>query len=123
MSYSQSFAAMPTHLYCLTVGKVDDARAMIEWGEAIVRMAKETGMSRVLIDNREFVLELSPLEVVEFARDFEEKNIAVIGLRLAVMSSPSQPETTRLIETVLTNRSASYRRFANPEEALVWLEA
>jgi len=123
MSYTQTFAATPTHLRCHTVGTVTDVRSLIEWGEALVGMAQETERPKLLVDNRAFVLELSPMEILEFAQHFEEKEIAMLGLRLAVMSSPSKPETTRLVETALTNRSACYRRFTTPEEALVWLES
>ncbi|MDD3313405.1 hypothetical protein [Pseudodesulfovibrio sp.] len=123
MNYTQSFTVNPTHLYCLTAGAVTDAQSLIDWGLAIVRMAQEKKRPRILVDNREFILELSPLDVVEFASYFEERDIAFLGLRLAVLSSPSRPQTTRLVETALTNRSASYRRFTSTEEAQAWLES
>lgn len=121
MSYSQVFTDETLYLLCITHGTVDNAEAFVEWAVGVIGKARETGHTRILMDNRTFELHLSPLDVVTFASRLEAMNANSLGLRLAVVSSPANPEISRLVETSLINRSASYKSFRNQQEALDWL--
>jgi hypothetical protein len=121
MAYSQIFTSMEGYLLCITDGEVSDAETFIEWGVKLVAKAREARRTRVLVDNRTFHLNLSSLDIITFANFLEEKGAAKLGLRLAVLSNPHNPENSRMVETALVNRSASYKSFRNQEEAKEWL--
>ncbi|MGE4421323.1 MAG: hypothetical protein AB7D39_03425 [Pseudodesulfovibrio sp.] len=121
MAYSQIFTVKEEYLLCITDGDVSDVETFIEWGLKLVAKAREVRRTRVLVDNRTFLLKLSPLDVITFANFMEDKGAAKLGLRMAVLSNPHNPETSRLVETALVNRSASYKSFRNQEEAKEWL--
>jgi hypothetical protein len=121
MAYSQIFTSKDEYLLCITDGEVFDAETFIEWGLKLVARARELRRTRLLVDNRTFRLDLSPLDVITFANFLEDKGAAKLGLRLAVLSNPHNPETSRLVETALVNRSASYKSFHSQEEAKEWL--
>ncbi|WP_281762352.1 hypothetical protein [Pseudodesulfovibrio nedwellii] len=121
MMYSQAFTEKKEYLLCVSDGTVADVEHFIEWAMSLVSKAKETGYSRLLIDNRTFVLELSSLDVITFAKYLEDMGAATFGLRLAALTSPMNVEISRLVETSLTNRSASYKIFQSLAEAKEWL--
>lgn len=121
MSYSIVFSNETEYLLCITDGAVNDADEYISWGLEAIKKAKELGYTRILFDNRTFSLKLSSLDVVTFAKKYEEMNIHLLGLRMAVLSNPKNADVSRLIETTLTNRSATYRRFGSQAEAEGWL--
>jgi hypothetical protein len=121
MAYSQIFTIKEAYLLCITDGDVADAEPFIEWGLKLVAKAREGRRTRMLVDNRTFLLKLSPLDVIAFANFMEDKGAAKLGLRMAVLSNPHNLETSRLVETALVNRSASYKSFHSQEEAKEWL--
>jgi len=121
MSYSQIFTSKEEYLLCITDGEVSDSVTFIEWGVKLVSRAREARRTKVLVDNRTFRLRLSSLDIITFANFMEEKGAAKLGLRLAVLSNPHNPENSRMVETALVNRSASYKSFSNQVEAKEWL--
>ena len=123
MAFNTVFSEEPGYLLCLTDGSVGDAESFISWGMKVIQKAVETGLSRILFDNRTFALSLSSLDIVLFAKKYEELNVALLGLRMAVLSNPLNAELVRLLETSLTNRSAVLKRFQTRPEALHWLLA
>ena len=121
MAYSQIFTSKDEYLLCITDGEVSDSDAFIEWGLKLVAKAKETRHTKVLVDNRTFRLNLSPLDVITFANFMENMGAAKLGLRMAVLSNPHNLEESRLVETALVNRSASYKSFRSQQDAQEWL--
>ncbi|OIQ51718.1 hypothetical protein BerOc1_00175 [Pseudodesulfovibrio hydrargyri] len=121
MAYSQIFTSTDEYLLCITDGEVSDAETFIEWGLKLVAKAREARRTKVLVDNRTFRLHLSSLDIITFANFMEEKGAAKLGLRMAVLSNPHNPENSRMVETALVNRSASYKSFRNQVEAKEWL--
>ena len=121
MQYRIVFSEESNHLLCITDGSVNSAEEYIAWGLETLKKARETGHKKILYDNRTFRLNLTPLDTVLFAKRYEDLNVAQFGLRMAVLSNPKNPEISRLIETTLTNRSASYKTFATQADALTWL--
>lgn len=121
MDYTQIFTSKDEYLLCITDGAVSDAETFIEWGLQLLSKAWEARRTRILVDNRTFRLDLSPLDVITFANFMEDKDAAKLGLRLAVLSNPHNPEASRLVETALVNRSASYKSFQTQQEAQHWL--
>jgi hypothetical protein len=121
MAYSQIFTSKDEYLLCITDGEVSDAETFIQWALKLVARARKERRTRVLVDNRTFCLELSPLDVITFANFLEDKGAAKLGLRLAVLPNPRNPDTSRMVETALVNRSASYKSFRSQKEAQEWL--
>jgi len=121
MAYSQIFTSTDEYLLCITDGEVSDAETFIEWGLKLVSRAREARRTRVLVDNRTFSLNLSSLDIITFANFLEDKGASKLGLRMAVLSNPHNPENSRMVETALVNRSASYKSFRNQVEAKEWL--
>jgi hypothetical protein len=121
MSFSMVFTDKNDYLLCITDGMVDGADGYIAWGLEAIGRIRQTHHTKILFDNRTFRLELSSLDIVLFAQKYEELNVPVLGLRMAVLSCSKNDAVSRLIETTLINRSATYRRFESQEEAKKWL--
>jgi hypothetical protein len=121
MAYSQIFTSTDEYLLCITDGEVSDAETFIEWGLKLLSRARKARRTKVLVDNRTFRLNLSSLDIITFANFMEDNGAAKLGLRLAVLSNPHNPENSRMVETALVNRSASYKSFSNQREAKEWL--
>ena len=111
MSYSQVFICKEGYILCLSDGKAVDSGDLIKWAMTMMEKVKEMGCTRILTDNRDLTLELSPLDVVTVANYLEDIGGAKLGLRLAVLSSPIAVFVSRMMETALVDRSASYRFF------------
>ena len=121
MPYRIVFSEESNYLLCITDGTVEDAEEYIAWGLESLKKTIDTGHKKILYDNRTFKLNLVPLDIVLFAKQYEEMDVAQLGLRMAVVSNPKNPEVSRLVETTLTNRSAAYKTFGSQAEALTWL--
>lgn len=121
MTYTQIFTVKDDYLLCITDGEVSDSESFIRWGVALVVKTQEIGSTRVLVDNRTFLLNLTPLDVITFADHMEQLGGNRLGLRLAVVSCVQNLDVSRLVETALINRSATYKSFLNQKEAQQWL--
>lgn len=121
MPYIQIFTKKSGYLQCVTDGTISDVETFLQWVVAVIDKARETDRSRMLFDNRTLKLSLTPLEVITFAQHLEGMEAARLGFRMASISCPGNLEVSRLIETVIVNRSGSYKVFHNQEEALEWL--
>jgi len=122
MAYNIVYFDKKTHLLCVTDGKVSNVKEYLAWAMDIIAKAKSSGHKVLLMDNRTFTLELTPLDVVSFADKLDEMGAAKLGFRIGVVSNPGNPEVSRLVETSLVNRSATYRSFKNQTEAMEWLK-
>jgi len=121
MNYTQVFFEKPDHLLCVSDGIIGDADDFIAWATTFIQKAMESKQKRLLIDNRTLFLDVSSLDVITFAKHLEKIEAAKLGFRIAVLSSPKNVGTSRLVETALVNRSATYKTFQNQEEAKEWL--
>ena len=120
-TFYQVFADMMNYLLCTTTGEVAELNELIEWSEGVTAQIHKTGHRKILFDNRDFRLKLSSWDIITFAKRLEDESTTYHELRLAVLSSPFNPEISRVAETSLTNRSATYMRFDTEDEALAWL--
>lgn len=109
------------YLLCITDGQVGELDMFMEWAGTVLDKARTTDHKQILIDNRTFELQLSPMDVVAFATHMEETGTVRQGFRLAVLSCPKNLDVSRLVETALINRSASYKSFRTQKEAMGWL--
>lgn len=123
MKYTQVFTETPGYLLCVSNGTINSVEAYVNWGEAAVSKALETGNFKILFDNRTLLLDLDSWEIDIFSKHLDEMDYVSIGLRLAVLSNPANEEISQQIELALTNRSASYKRFKSQEDAVKWLES
>lgn len=121
MTYTQIFTVKDGYLLCITDGEVSDSETYIQWGLALIAKAREARHTRILVDNRTFRLKLTPLDVITFADYMEKMGGNKLGLRLAVLSCVQNLDVSRMVETSLINRSATYKSFLNQKEAQEWL--
>jgi|SRR5689334_20060561 hypothetical protein len=96
-----------------------DERATVnDWREAqevFLRLSKETGIRRALVDVRKQKAAGAELELFEFGRDIPS------GMMFAVLSGPHRGDHA-FVETVALNRGKNVRLFFGPEkEAIEWL--
>ncbi len=121
MTYQHQFIDKDDYLLCNSQGEILDSDCFLKWAKQVMTVASELGHTKILFDNRSLNLNLASLDVVTFAKELEEMGAALLGLRMAVASSSDNYETSRLVETSLTNRSASYKSFSELSEAKEWL--
>jgi hypothetical protein len=88
--------------------------------EAVMRIHKEQGITRVFVDaTKETSL---PSTFPSF--DVGSKMAAAVRtIRIAVLGNPALAEDLRFIETVALNRGATIKVFYSREAALAWLTA
>ncbi|MGL1861362.1 MAG: hypothetical protein OCC46_02435 [Pseudodesulfovibrio sp.] len=123
MSYAYTFTDKQDYLLCVTGGEVKDVASLISYSEAIVVETRKLGRSRLLIDDRALTVNLLPLEVAIFGDHLANINFDNTRLRIAVLYSPLNKEISHIFETVLTNRSFSFRAFKERENATEWLSS
>ena len=121
--FYQVFADMMDYLLCTSTGEVTDVDEFIAWSEGLIAQIRKTGHRKVLVDNRGLHLKLSSWDIITFAEGLEDRGANYRRIRLAVLSSPFNPEMSRVAETSMTNRSATYMRFDTENEALDWLRS
>lgn len=121
MSYSLVVTDKGDYLLFITDGSVHSAEDFWEWSMSIVTKAQEFGKTKLLFDNRTFLLDITQYDVLTVVDRWVEMDAPSLGLKFAVISSRKSPEISRFIETSFTNRSAAYKRFSHQTEALGWL--
>ncbi|MDC0335334.1 hypothetical protein OAN24_00345 [Pseudodesulfovibrio sp.] len=121
MPYTYTFTDKQNYLLCVTSGEVKDVASLIAFSETIIVEARKLKRCRLLIDDRSLIVDLSPLDVTTFGNHLETVDFAILGLRIAVVYSPTNTEISRLFETILTNRSVAFQTFKEINEAEEWL--
>jgi hypothetical protein len=98
----------------------DEHATVNDWREAqaaFLRLSKETGIRRALVDVRKQKAAGLKLELFEFGRDIPS------GMVFAVLSDPHRGDH-EFVETVALNRGKNVRLFFGLEkEAIEWLIA
>ena len=96
----------------------DSASTVEDWRSALVhveRLAKDTGIRRVLIDVRHQAIKATTVTLFEFASHLPR------SMAFAVLCE-TQLETHHFIENVATNRGITVRDFDSYQNAIAWLE-
>jgi len=98
----------------------DQGATLFDWKEAqaaFLRLAKETGIHRALVDIRNQAAAGPPLDLFEFGNNIPSR------AAFAVLSAPHRSEH-EFVETVALNRGKNVRLFFGSEnEAIEWLVA
>jgi hypothetical protein len=96
----------------------EEDAALVDWKEAqqiFMRLTRETGIGRALVDIRKQTGAGSRLELFEFGRNIPS------GMAFAVLSARDR-EDHNFVETVAINRGKNVRLFfGSEEEAVEWL--
>ena len=123
MPYTYTFTEEADYLLCVTDGEVNDVASLISYSEAIISETKRLNRRRLLIDDRNLTVTLSPLDVTTFSNYLANANFAMLGIRIGVVYSPKNKEISHVFETALTNRSVSFQTFKDLKAAEEWLTA
>lgn len=121
MSYKQVFTDKEDYLLCVTEGVADDVESLVAWTDSVLGRAEEAGRTNILCDNRMFHLKMTLSDVTSFTDRIPVVDAVKAGLRMACVPSPCNPDLSRVAETFLTNRSASYKVFHSRVAAREWL--
>ena len=96
----------------------DEHATVNDWREAqaaFLRLSKETGIRRALVDVRNQKAAGPEIDLFEFGRDIPS------GMMFAVLSNPHRGDH-KFVETVALNRGKNVRLFFGSEkEAIEWL--
>ncbi|QGY39129.1 hypothetical protein GM415_02980 [Pseudodesulfovibrio cashew] len=111
---------------CLRVkatGCIDSIEDFIDYVDPLMHKLAESGIKRVLADERKLASRLDYVDIVTLTRRFADRRMdQPLGIRVAVLASESTPEFNRNYETAANTRAMVYRVFHDEETALAWLQ-
>jgi hypothetical protein len=95
----------------------------MEYLALVVRMAGEYSLKRILLDEKHLGVKGDLLDAYAFAESDLAREMIERGIRMACMPAPEHSEFIRCAETILRNRSISFRAFdpKDEDEAVAWL--
>lgn len=123
MSFSLSFIDDADWLVAVTKGEISSLDALVERLGRVFERASAFGRKRVLLYDRDLDVRVDALDIATAAALHEEQGVSRLGMRLACVCAPGCRPVCSVIETMLRNRSISYRLFAEEDEAVAWLSA
>jgi hypothetical protein len=94
---------------------------MADFAELLGRLSEEYGLYRALLDETRLRKHLDVLDAYRLAEADISTRAAAKGVRMACLPNPQDAEFARNMETIMHNRSVSYRVFSDPDEAVAWL--
>jgi len=121
MTYTACIQPMETYLKVTVSGTMESFEDLTGFAELLRKLSEEYALNWVLLDERNLRRHLDVLDIYTFAETDISAEAAVRGVRLASLPHPKDMEFARNIETILHNRSVSYRVFSDPDEAKAWL--
>lgn len=92
-----------------------------EYVSIVMNFGREFGMNRVLLDERELSNELDTFEAYRAGESEDVVEVARGGYRFACVPDPANKSQNQSFETMMMNRSVSYRVFDTMAEAEAWL--
>jgi len=123
MSFSLSFIDDADWLVAVTKGEISSLDALVERLGRVFERASAFGRKRVLLYDRDLDVRVDALDIATAAALHEEQGVSRLGMRLACVCAPDCRPVCSIIETMLRNRSISYRLFAEEDDAVAWLSA
>ena len=121
MSFSLSFIDDADWLVAVSKGEITSLDALVDQLKRVFERAVAFGRKRVLLYDRDLALRVDALDIATAAAMQEEQGTAHLGMRLACVCDPACHPVYAMMETMLRNRSFSYRLFAKEDDALAWL--
>lgn len=101
-------------------GKDEHAEMVIEYGRSVIQLVIESGVRRVLCDERNIEYNLGIIDTFEAARQVAE-HAPKVG-RIAIVCRPEFMKTGKFWETVAVNRGLHVRMYTDIELARAWLD-
>jgi len=92
-----------------------------EYVSLIMDFAQESGLKRILLDERELSIEADMYEAYLVGESDEIVTAAIEGYRFACVPDPANRSRNEAFETVMRNRSVNYRVFDSVRVAERWL--
>lgn len=113
----------PTDEYLLieSSGEMATFEEGVEYIEAQVVKARETGIRRILVDDRNMAVSLDYADILALAEYWGRSGLPSMGLRVAALPPPAAPQGQQAYETTATNRSIVFKVFFDRQEAEDWL--
>lgn len=96
---------------------------LLQYGEYVDRICAEHARKRVLMDERDLVMDEDTLTAYDFSESDNIVALATSGIRIACLSSVDNLEMNSSYETYMQNRSLNFRVFTDRDEAMEWLRA
>lgn len=122
MPFSLTTKPQDGYLLVESAGSIDsDSEAIDLYFTPQVERTIETGVKRLLVDERALAINLDYHDVVEIAEDWSRQALQSQGVRIAVIHAGESTEKHEAYETAAFNRSIAYRTFPNRAQALGWL--
>ncbi|MGE4421804.1 MAG: hypothetical protein AB7D39_05865 [Pseudodesulfovibrio sp.] len=121
MNYTACIQPMETYLKITVSGTMESLEDMADFAELLSRMGDEYGLHWMLLDEKRLKKYLDVLDAYRLAEADITAQAATRGVRMACLPNPEDIEFARNMETILHNRSVSYRVFENKDEAVAWL--
>jgi hypothetical protein len=112
---------METYLKIIVSGAMESFDDLAGFAELLRRLSDEYGLHRALLDQRRLHMRLDTLDVYRLAESEVSAEAAVRGVRIACLPNSEDSGFARNMETIMHNRSISYRVFADEDEAVAWL--
>jgi hypothetical protein len=112
---------METYLKVTVSGTMESLDDLADFANLLRKLGGEYGLNWVLLDERKLRRPLDILDIYHLAEADITLEAATRGVRMACLPHPEDMEFAKNMETVLHNRSVSYRIFTDEQEAEAWL--
>lgn len=121
MAIKLTMTSKDGYLLAKGVGKVSTVKETLEYNIQMVEEAERTGLTRMLVDERDIEFNLDFHDVLKVVDYWDKKMLPLQGFRVASLPSPIVLNPQEGYETAANNRSMLYRVFTDEGEALSWL--
>lgn len=119
MSHAYEVQEKGDYLLLTASGVVETPEDLMAAGRMIMKEVIRQKCLRLIIDNRSAVIDIETQDLIAYTESMLKK--ARVGVKVAVVHSLENLSKLFWIETILQNRSISYRQFSAIDEAKQWL--
>ena len=119
MAISVSFQVRKDVLCVTASGRDDHLESVLRYGQSIIEKARETGLLKVLCDERDLVYDLDVLGTFDSAEYVAKQ--AMGAKRLAIVCHSDHAKMASVWETIAVNRGLPVRLFNDIRSAEQWM--
>lgn len=121
MPYTIHAQPIDNYIKITVSGTMESARELSDFAGMLAEMGEQFGLSRVLLDESDLKKHLELLDIYQVAESDVTEKAAVRGVRMACIPNPENAKLMKGMETIMHNRSVSYKIFTDKDEATAWL--
>ncbi|OIQ50317.1 hypothetical protein BerOc1_02248 [Pseudodesulfovibrio hydrargyri] len=121
MNYTACIQPMGTYLKVTVSGTMESLEDLTDFADLLRKLSDEYGLNWALLDERRLRKHFDILDAYNLAEADITAEAAARGVRMACLPHPEDLEFARNIETIMHNRSISYRVFTDQKDAEAWL--